>query len=54
MGLYIDRNRQGGGVGVKKRGPGWKNDVLITCKAIPLRGGQRIIAVTFPLVNAVS
>ena len=32
------------------KGRGWgQNDVLTTCKAVPLRGGQRIIAVTFPI-----
>ena len=34
-----------------KRGLGQRKDVLTTCKAVPLRGGQRIIAVFFPTVN---
>ena len=32
-----------------RRGLGPRNDVLTTCKAITLRGGQRIIAVFFSL-----
>ena len=34
-----------GGGGGKRRGMGPRNDVLITCKAVTLSGGQRIIAV---------
>ena len=30
-----------------RRGMGLRNDVLTTCKAVTLRGGQRIIAVYF-------
>ena len=43
--------RSGGwGVGGgKRRGLGPRNDVLTTCKAVTLRGGQRIIAL-FPTV----
>ena len=37
----------GGGGGGKRRGLGPRNDVLTTCKAVTLRGGQRIIAVFF-------
>ena len=37
---------QAGGGG-KRRGLGPRNDVLTTCKAVTLRGGQRIIAVFF-------
>ena len=36
--------------GGKRRGLGPRNDVLTTCKAVTLRGGQRIIAL-FPTVN---
>ena len=32
----------------KRRGLGPRKDVLTTCKAVTLRGGQRIIAVFFP------
>ena len=38
---------RGGG---KRRGLGPRNDVLTTCKAVTLRGGQRIMAL-FPTVN---
>ena len=34
--------------GWKRRGLGPRNDVLTTCKAVTLRGGQRIIEVSFP------
>ena len=37
--------------GRRKRGLGPRKDVLTTCKAVPLRGAQRIIAVFFPTVN---
>ena len=36
----------GGGGGGQSLGP--RNDVLTTCKAVTLRGGQRKIAVFFP------
>ena len=39
-------NMQGGGG--EKRGLGPRNDVLTTCEAVTLRGGQRIFAVFFP------
>ena len=42
----IQREQLGGGG--KKRGLGPRNDVLTTCKAVTLHGGQRIIAVFFP------
>ena len=50
--LLLVRNKcslliPGGG---KRRGLGPRNDVLTTCKAVTLRGGQRIIAL-FPTVN---
>ena len=38
----------GGGGGVKRRGPGPRNDVLTTCKAVTKCGGQQIITVFFP------
>ena len=38
----------GGGGGVERRGLGPRNNVLTTCKAVTLRGGQWIIAVFFP------
>ena len=38
----------GGGGGVERRGLGPRNNVLTTCKAVILRGGQWIIAVFFP------
>ena len=42
---------QGGrGLGGKRRGLGPRNDVLTTCKAVTLLGGQRVIGV-FPTVN---
>ena len=41
------RGRRGG----MRRGLGPRNDVLITCKAVTQRGGQRIITVFFPTVN---
>ena len=34
--------------GEESRGLGPRNDVLTTCKAVALRGGQRIITVFFP------
>ena len=38
--------------GGKRRSLGPRNDVLTTCKAVTLRGGQRIIAVLIlPTVN---
>ena len=37
-------------VGGKRRGLGLRNDVLTTCKAVTLRGGQRVIGV-FPTLN---
>ena len=40
----------GGGGGGKRRGLGPRNDVLSTCKAVTLRGGQRVIDV-FPTLN---
>ena len=39
-----------GGGGGERRGQGPRNDVLTTCTAVTLRGGQRIIAL-FPAVN---
>ena len=36
----------GGGLG-ERRGLGPSNDALTTCKAVTLRGGQRLIAVFF-------
>ena len=42
-----------GGGGGKRRGLGPRNDVLTTCKAVTLRGGQRIIALAlFPKQKA--
>ena len=41
------------GEGGKRRGLGPRNDVLTTCKAVALRGGQRIVAL-FPTVNDVN
>ena len=38
----------GGGGRRKRRGLGPRNDVLTTCKAVTLRGGQWIITVFFP------
>ena len=38
----------GGGGGGERRGLGPRNNVLTTCKAVTLRGGQWIIAVFFP------
>ena len=40
----------GAGGGGKRRGLRPRNDVLTTCKAVTLHGGQRKIAV-FPTVN---
>ena len=40
----------GGGGGGKKRGLGPRNNVLTTCKAVTLHGGQRVIGV-FPTLN---
>ena len=36
--------------GVRRRGLGPRNDVLTTCKAVTLRGGQRVIG-DFPTLN---
>ena len=36
--------------GGERRGLGPRNDVLTTCKAVNLRGGQRVIGV-FPTLN---
>ena len=41
--------RPGGGGG-GRRGLGPRNDLRTTCKAVTLRGGQRIVAL-FPTVN---
>ena len=41
-------NTVGDGGGGKRRGLGARNDVLTTCKAVTLHGGQRIIAVFLP------
>ena len=41
--LFVPEGDGGG----KRRGLGPRNDVLTTCKAVTLRGGQRIIALTF-------
>ena len=38
----------GGGGGGERKGLGPRNDVHTTCKAVTLRGGQRIITVFFP------
>ena len=46
--VYTHTGRGGGGG--ERRGLGPRNDVLTTCKAVTLRGGQRIIAL-FPTVN---
>ena len=46
----VVRSGGGGGGGGERRGLGPRNDVLTTCKAVTLRGGQRIIAL-FPTVN---
>ena len=46
--VYRAGRRGGGGGGGKRRGMGPRNDVLISCKAVTLSGGQRIIAVFFP------
>ena len=49
----IQRGRGGGGGGGGgrgggvRRGLGPRNDVVTTCKAVTLRGGQRIIALFF-------
>ena len=45
---YVVQGGGGGWGGVKRRGPGPRNDVLTTCKAVNQRGGQRIITVFFP------
>ena len=42
------------GVGLRNAFRDGKNNILTTCKAVPLRAGQRIIAVTYPIVNTVS
>ena len=48
--LFVPEGDGGGG---KRRGLGPRNDVLTTCKAVTLRGGQRIIALTlFPKQKA--
>ena len=39
------------GVGRKRRGLGPRNDVLTTCKAVTLRGGQRVLAGFFATVD---
>ena len=44
-----ERGFQQGGGG-KRRGLGPRDDVLTTCKAVTLRGRQRIVAL-FPTVN---
>ena len=46
--LVVFINTKTGEGGEKRRGLGPRNDVLITCKAVTLRGGQCIIAVFFP------
>ena len=46
--ISINCNSQGGGGGGERRDLGPRNDVLTTCKAVTLRGGQRIIPVFFP------
>ena len=46
--MKVLRSDRGEGVG--RRGLGPRNDVLTTCKAVTLRGGQRVIGV-FPTVN---
>ena len=43
--LNQETNKQTGG---KRRGLGPRNDVLTSCKAVTLRGGQWVIAVFFP------
>ena len=43
--VYRAGRRVGGG---ERRGMGPRDDVLITCKAVTLRGGQRTITVFFP------
>ena len=51
--IYILEQRigmsvSGCGGGRKKQGLGLRNNVLTTCKAVTLCGGQRIIPVFFP------
>ena len=46
--VYRAGRRGAGGGGWERRGMGPRDDVLITCKAVTLRGGQRTIAVFFP------
>ena len=52
--IYILEQRIGmsvsgcGGGGRKRQGLGLRNNVLTTCKAVTLCGGQRIIPVFFP------
>ena len=46
--LVVFINTKTGEGGEKRRGLGPRNDVLITCKAVTLRGGQCIIAAFFP------
>ena len=52
--IYILEQRIGMSVsgwgwgGRKRQGLGLRNNVLITCKAVTLCGGQRIIPVFFP------
>ena len=46
--LFSSRYELASGGGEREgRGLGPRNDVLTTCKAVSLRGGQRIIAVFF-------
>ena len=47
--MLKEKKRKGWGEG-KKRGLGPRNDVLTTCKAVTLHGGQRVIGV-FPTLN---
>ena len=48
--VTLDQDGGGGGVGGGRgrRGLELRNNVLTTCKAVTLHGGQRIIAVFFP------
>ena len=50
FGLSRTGRGEGGGGIEKRRGLGPRNDVLTTCKAVTLRGGQRVIDV-FPTLN---
>ena len=45
---FSQRGGRGGGGEGGRRGLGPRNEVLTTCKAVTLRGGQRIIAAFFP------